>query len=164
MQMQTDWRWRSGVLAAVVVLAACNVGGAEEEALPVGQSEAELTCTVSQQCDSGATITCSSASGVCASGADGNGWVECNGSRSYCGAPCTCESQRRTASGAASSFNCPAAWGRATDAALAAASARCPKGLCNVETAQTDCIRNDDNSMTAVVTATFSCMGPPTCQ
>ncbi|NOK06315.1 MULTISPECIES: lipoprotein [Myxococcus] len=168
MQMQTGRHWQRSVLAAVavLVLSACNVGDEHEEPLQLGTSEAELSCQVSQQCADGTSITCGSASGICASGADNGGWVECNGSRTYCPTttPCTCESTRRTSVGYATSFNCPGAWALARTDARDLANQQCPRGTCNVVTTNGTCTRVDATTMGAEVTATYSCMGPPNCQ
>ncbi len=168
MQMQTGRHWQRSVLAAVavLVLSACNMGDAHEESLELGSSEAELSCQVSQQCANGTSITCGSASGICTSGADNGGWVECNGSRTYCPTttPCTCESTQRTSQGYASGFNCPAAWSLAEENALVLAEQACPRGLCNVVTTQGTCTRVNTTTMRAGFTATYSCMGPPNCQ
>nr|AYM52983.1 hypothetical protein [Myxococcus fulvus] len=166
MQIQSDVLWRRGVLLAVVMLAACNAGELDSEELSLESSEADLSCEVTQQCANGTTRSCSSASGICTSGADNGGWVECDGSRTTCPVACTCESARFTQQGFGMSFSCPAAWSFARNQAADLAFARCPKGLCNMEVVEDNCFRTHppNNPWAAYVTMTYSCMGPANCQ
>ncbi|MFP2963317.1 hypothetical protein ACLEPN_37570 [Myxococcus sp. 1LA] len=169
MQMQTGRHWHRGVLAALAVLAltACNAGDPNEAPQEdLGGSEAELSCQVSQQCANGTSITCGSASGICHSGTENGGWVECDGSRTYCPTPCTCDNVQRTELGYAASFGCPAAWLLARNEAIEIAHQQCPQGVCNLTWADQECFRTNppNNPWGAYVTVTYSCMGPANCQ
>ncbi len=44
------------------------------------------TCTISQQCQNGTTVSCSGPAGTCSSGSN---YVQCNGQRTYCTQSCS---------------------------------------------------------------------------
>ncbi|MCE9669046.1 hypothetical protein LY474_14635 [Myxococcus stipitatus] len=167
MQTRTQWLWRSGVLLAVVGLAACNATGAEEEGAVLESSEAELACNVSQQCANGTSVSCTGAGGICASGTDTGGWVSCDGTRTYCPSttPCSCQPARMTIYATGFSFNCAAAYAAARIEAGNQTAGQCPKGMCNVVEVQEGCVVTEPPEVqrAATVSITFSCMGPPNC-
>ncbi|MCP3098254.1 hypothetical protein LZ198_05100 [Myxococcus sp. K15C18031901] len=166
MQTHTQWLWRSGVLLGVVALAACNAGGVEEGAV-LESSEAELACNVSQQCANGTSVSCTGAGGICISGTDSGGWVDCDGTRTYCPSttPCTCQPTRFQVGTTGVSFSCNSAYIQARNTLLAQMAAQCPKGTCNAVETRYPCESPDPETERAVgVSYEFSCMGPPNCQ
>ncbi|MCP3162126.1 hypothetical protein LZ199_04395 [Myxococcus sp. QH3KD-4-1] len=168
MRMQTDELWRRGVLLAVVVLAACNAGEAEEGALSLESSEAELSCQVSRQCTTAPAVSCSSANGVCSSGAENGGWVECDAARTYCPPACTCGSTRHVEEAGGYGFNCAQAYGKASEHAERRAARMCPAGACNLIETQVACDFLPEepfpDQYTAIVSLEFSCKEPANCR
>lgn len=165
MQIQISGLMLRGALLAVLALTACGTGeapGAEDAALE--SSEAALACQVTQQCSNGTTVSCGSASGVCTSGTESGGWVECDGARKYCPVACTCGNTRLVETGRGTSFNCAAAYGLAQDDAYWRMEGRCPAGTCNVTEAQAGCSAAGSVGQTARYTVTFSCNEPVNCQ
>ncbi|MFY2556091.1 hypothetical protein ACN469_00450 [Corallococcus terminator] len=165
MQIQISNLMRRGALLAVLALTACGTGAAPGgEDLALESSEAALACQVTQQCSNSTSVSCSSASGVCASGTESGGWVECDGVRKYCPTvACTCGSTRLVETGRGTSFNCSAAYGLAQEDAYARMEGRCPAGACNVTEAQAGCSAGS-GGQTARYTVTFSCNEPANCQ
>ncbi|WP_342378276.1 hypothetical protein NVS55_02835 [Myxococcus stipitatus] len=165
MNLRLDWLW-TGVVAAVLGLAACSGGGTGEEPNPLESSEAAL-CTVEQTCASGAPVTCSSATSACLSSPDNGGWVECDGVRTYCPPPCTCGSTRYTVSRYGEGATCGEAASLARSFLADEVADQCPAGGCNSSDALGRCTplgpnRTDGFRMT--ITRTFSCKEPLNCR
>ncbi|MCP3098252.1 hypothetical protein LZ198_05090 [Myxococcus sp. K15C18031901] len=166
MQKHLQWLLRSGVLLGVVALAACNAGSMEEDAA-LERSGAELTCGVSQQCANGSTVSCGSASGVCTSGTDNGGWVECDGARTYCAPACTCSAARQFATATGAGDRCPIAYADARDALEAHVAAQCPAGACGIIEVENGCRAIGSGpwvSFEASLTYSYSCLEPANCQ
>lgn len=75
----------------LVVVLGLLVVASGQAAPPVGDAPpfSAATCTISQQCSDGSTVSCSGANGTCTSGSN---WVQCDGTRHTC--PSTsCEAQ-----------------------------------------------------------------------
>ncbi|MBZ4406819.1 hypothetical protein ACJ2CR_39645 [Myxococcus faecalis] len=154
----------AGVVFLVATLTACGGDAPTGDELVLESSEAAVSCQVTQQCTNTA-VSCSSASGICASGADNGGWVQCDGVRTWCPAvtACTCQPERHSVAGGGTHPRCAGAYLRASDDARAAAAAQCPRGVCNAVEERGECFATRE-SASAEVFLTFSCMGPPNCQ
>ncbi|MCP3057732.1 hypothetical protein LXT21_02960 [Myxococcus sp. K38C18041901] len=164
MRMRFDVRWVRVAFLVVTTLTACGGESSVDDDLTLESSEAAVSCQVTQQC-TGTSVSCGSASGVCTSGADNGGWVQCDGTRTYCPSTtaCTCQPQRFTVTGYGVHPRCSGAYAYASQDAHEAAALACPRGVCNTVEAQVDCIPAQV-SASARVSLTFSCMGPPNCQ
>jgi len=164
MQIQISNLMRGGALLAVLVLTACGTGeapGAEDSVLE--SSEAALACQVTQQCSNATTLSCSSASGVCTSGTESGGWVQCDGVRKYCPVPCTCGSSQFIEYGYGTGFNCTAAYASARNDANARLEGRCPAGTCNETDTRVSCSPISGGQF-AEFTIAFFCNEPAHCQ
>ncbi|MCP3098255.1 hypothetical protein LZ198_05105 [Myxococcus sp. K15C18031901] len=154
-------------MAVLLGVAACNAGDPAEVDPTLESSEDSLVCNVSQTCPSGTPVTCSSASGVCNSGADNGGWVECDGVRTFCPPACTCGTTRYTATRSGEGATCGAAMSQARTLLTSAVTAKCPAGGCNSSDALGECVAlgpNRTDGFRATITRTYSCKEPANCQ
>ena len=123
--------WRGVVVAVFLGVSACGGGGVEAgEEDVLSSSEALLSCDVFRDCAGGTRVSCSSADGVCNSGPDSGGWVQCDANpRIYCPAvppPCTCGSTRYTVSRTGQGATCSAALNAANTSINNSIASRCP--------------------------------------
>jgi hypothetical protein len=162
--MRMDVRLICAAFWVVATLTACGTDVQGDEASELASSEAAVSCQVTQQC-ANTTVSCGSASGVCTSGADNGGWVQCDGMRTYCPAvtACTCQPERHAVLGFGTHPRCAGAYIKASDDAWAAAAAQCPRGVCNAVEEEGECFATRE-SASAEVSLVFSCMGPANCQ
>lgn len=153
-------------LVVTAMFTACSSSGAES----LGQIESALTCNVTNDCADGSVIQCSSASGTCDSGPDNNGWVECDGVRTFCPPPapvCTCGTQRFTVTRTGQASGCGAATVAARNAIAASMQQQCPSGSCNAVEMLGECTpvgSNRTSGFRMTVSNTFSCNEPIGCQ
>ncbi|NTX38260.1 hypothetical protein HUA78_27815 [Myxococcus sp. CA033] len=164
MRMQFDVRLVCAAFLVATTLSACGAESPGGDGLTLENREAELSCQVTQQCTN-TTVSCGSASGVCTSGVDNGGWVECDGTRTYCPSvtACTCQPERRVVAGYGVHPRCAGAYLSASRDARENAAAQCPRGVCNAVEERGECFATPEEA-NADVTLTFSCMGPPNCQ
>ncbi|HSG41166.1 MAG TPA: hypothetical protein VLE27_16120 [Thermoanaerobaculia bacterium] len=76
-------------LALVLILVGLTAPFQLESAQP--KPSVKSSCNVSRNCAYGppSSVSCTSANGVCQSGPDNHGWVQCDGNpRIYCPGPC----------------------------------------------------------------------------
>jgi hypothetical protein len=165
MQKHFSGLMRFDVVLAVVALAACNGGDPGEDELQLGETEQELSCTVTRQCPGAAPVSCSSSIGICDAGSTNGGWVSCDFRYTYCAAPCLCGSERFVVSkGTYDPFRCTRAMETARAQAVAAATAACPAGYCNGVEQELRCEQAPDGRYHALFQLTYSCKDPVTCQ
>ncbi|RJS14739.1 hypothetical protein DRW03_34335 [Corallococcus sp. H22C18031201] len=151
----------------VLALSACAGGVEGEDAAALGTSESALSCDVTQACASGVSVTCSSVSGVCTSGADSGGWVECDGARTYCPPACTCGTARYTTTKSAQAATCGLAFQHALSLLNAAILAKCPAGSCNRVETLDECTPvgpNRTDGFRQSLSMTYSCNEPANCK
>ncbi|MBJ6764928.1 hypothetical protein JGU66_29540 [Myxococcaceae bacterium JPH2] len=157
-----------GVLAVMVLALSACAGGVEGEDAALGTSESALSCDVFQDCANGVRVTCSSASGVCTSGADNGGWVECDGARTYCPPACTCGTTRYTTARAAQATTCGLAFQQALSQLNAALLVKCPAGACNrSELTIPECVPvgpSRTDGFRQSLSVTYSCNEPANCK
>jgi len=164
-----DSTFRSICLAMLILfggLTACGTTDGAEATQASLVADTANACQVSYDCASGAVIQCSSGSGVCNSGNDAGGWVECDGARTSCPAACTCGTTRFTATRTGRGSGCGVAASSARSSILAAMALQCPSGSCNAVETLGECIplgpnRTDGFRMT--VSDTYSCKEPVGC-
>lgn len=156
---------RSALFIAAVALSACQ-GAETEEALSDTGSVSQALCTATQNCPSGAQISCNGTGTVCVADQDGSGlYVQCDGgARIYCPPACTCSPTTKTAPGAAWGATCGEAYFNAR--AYAEEDSDCPGRTCYKSFTLLGCTpvsSNKTDGFNASVRLTYQCKEPVGC-